>query len=51
MKKPNPADATRRNVQAANKKLAIHDTRLKELERRVKHLEKAVNEYCGLDLR
>jgi hypothetical protein len=31
-KRTNPQDATRRNVQAANKKLAL-------LERRVKHLE------------
>lgn len=43
-KKPNPTDSTRRNVQAANKKIAVHNTRLKDLERRMKLVEKAMNQ-------
>lgn len=35
-KKPNPQDATRRNVQSANKRIAALEQRLTELERIVK---------------
>ena len=47
MKKRNPQDSTRRNVQAANKKLKIHDQRIAELTKRVDVIESLIDRGLG----
>lgn len=51
MKAKNPADATQRNVKASKKRDAALKQEIGDLKRRVKHLERAVYKYLGVDLR
>ena len=47
MKKRNPQDSTRRNVQATNKKLKIHDRRIAELTKRLDVVETLIDHGIG----